>query len=63
MTTLLWDKAPTKITTKYSYYADVFSTDLAIELPENISMNKHIIKFIERQQLLYKPIYALICWN
>ena len=44
---LQWKKAPTKIWTDYSNYADVFSTNLAIELPENTGVNKHAIKLIE----------------
>ncbi len=59
MATPLWDKDPTKILTKYSHYADIFSTDLRTELPEKIGINKYIIELIEGQQLLYKPIYAL----
>ena len=38
------DKALTKLTSKYAEYADVFSFDLAIKLPENTSINKHAIK-------------------
>ncbi len=56
---LQWDKALTKIPAKYSDYADVFSSDLAIELPENTGMNKHVIELIEGKQPPYGPIYAL----
>ncbi len=56
---LEWDKAFIKIPVKYSDYADVFLTDLAIELPENTGMNKHAIELIEGKQLSYRPIYAL----
>ncbi len=44
---LQWDKAPIKIPAKYSSYADVFFSDLAMELPENTEMNEHTIKLIE----------------
>ena len=37
------DEAPTKVPLKYTDYADVFSFDLAIKLPENTSINKHVI--------------------
>ncbi len=57
--TLQWDKASTKIPAEYSDYADVFSSDLAMELPENTGMNEHAIELIERNQLPYGPIYAL----
>ncbi len=56
---LQWDKASTEIPAKYSDYADVFSSDLAIELPENTEINEHAIELIEGKQPPYKPIYAL----
>ncbi len=54
-----YDKALTEIPAKYSDYAHVFSSDLAMELPENNGMNKHTIELIERKQPPYGPIYAL----
>ncbi len=56
---LQWDKAPTKIPAEYSDYADVFSLDLAMELPENTGMNEHAIELIDGKQPPYGPIYAL----
>ena len=50
------DKAFTKISSEYVDYADVFSPDLAIELPENIGINKYAIELIEAKQLSYKLI-------
>ncbi len=50
---LQWDKIPTEIPAEYSDYSNVFSSDLAIELPENTGMNKHAIKLIEGKQLPY----------
>ena len=41
------DKAPTEIPLEYVNYADVFSPDLAIELPENTGINEHAIELIE----------------
>ncbi len=41
---LQWNKALAKIPAKYSDYADVFSSDLAMELPENTRMNEHAIE-------------------
>lgn len=38
-------------------YIKVFF-DLAIELSENIGINKHIINLIKGKQVLYRPIYA-----
>ena len=56
---LQWDKAPTKIPAEYSDYADVFSTDLAMELPKITGMNEHAIELIEAKQPPYGPIYTL----
>ncbi len=56
---LQWDKAPTKIPAEYSDYADVFLSDLAIELPKNTGLNEHAIELVEGKQPRYGPIYAL----
>ena len=48
-----------KISAKYSNYVDVFSFDLAIELPKITDMNKHAIKLIDGKQPSYRPIYIL----
>ncbi len=47
---LQWNKASTKIPAKYFYYADVFSSDLSMELPENTRMNEHAIELIDGKQ-------------
>ncbi len=44
---LQWDKAPTEIPAEYSDYADIFSSDLAMELPENTGLNQHTIELVE----------------
>lgn len=41
---LLAEKTPTKILAEYSDYANVFSSDLTIELPKNTDMNNHTIE-------------------
>ncbi len=56
---LQWDKSSIEIPAEYSDYADVFSSDLAMELPENTEMNEHTIELIEGKQPPYGPIYAL----
>ena len=53
------DKAPTEIPPKYADYANVFSQDLAMELPENTGMNKYAIELVEGKQLPHGPIYSL----
>ena len=41
------DKILTNIWLEYTDYVDVFSLDLAIELPENTGINKYFIEHIE----------------
>ncbi len=56
---LQYDKTFTKIPAENSDYVDVFSSDLAIELPKNTGINKYAIELIEGKQLPYVPIYTL----
>ena len=56
---LIQDKAPTKVSSEYADYADVFSFDLAMELPENTGINKHAIELQDGKQPPYGPIYSL----
>ena len=56
---LIQDKAPTKVPTKYTDYADVFFFNLAIELPQNTSINKHVIELQDGKQPPYRPFYSL----
>ena len=42
--TLKQDESLIKVPPEYVDYADVFSFDLAMELPKNIGINKHAIK-------------------
>ena len=56
---LIQDKAPTKVLPEYADYVDVFSFDLAMELPENTGINEHAIKLQAGKQPLYRPIYSL----
>ena len=56
---LIAKKALTKVPAKYSDFADVFSPDLASELPKNTGINDYAIKLVEGQQSPYKPIYSL----
>ncbi len=54
---LQWDKAPTEIPAEYSDYADIFSSNLAMELLENTGLNEYAIKLVEGKQPPYGPIY------
>ena len=56
---LIQDEAPTKVPFEYENYADVFSFDLAMELPENTGINKHAIKHQDGKQPPYGLIYSL----
>ena len=53
------DECPTKVLVKYLDFADVFSVEKALVLPERIELNKHAIKLEDNKQLLYEPIYSL----
>ena len=52
------NEALTKVSPKYADYADVFSFDLEMELPENTGINKHAIKLQDGKQPPYGPIYS-----
>ena len=56
---LLFDKALTEVLAEYSDYSNVFLIENAIKLPENIRINKYVIKLEEDKQLLFGPIYSL----
>ena len=56
---LIAEEAPTKVPAKYSDFADVFSPDLASELPEHTGINNHAIELVDGQQPPYGPIYSL----
>ena len=59
LATIKQDKAPNKIPSEYADYANVFSPNLAIELPENTNINKYAIKLVQDKQSPYDPIYNL----
>ena len=48
-----------KISDEYSDFADVFSEEKALVLPECTELNKHAIDLENSKQLLYRPIYSL----
>ena len=56
---LIAEKAPIKVLTEYSDFADVFSPELATELPEHTKINTHAIDLEEGKQPPYGPIYSL----
>ena len=56
---LIAKKAFTKILTKYTDFANVFSPDLAFKLFKHTRINNHVIKLVNNQQPLYGPIYSL----
>lgn len=51
-------QASTKISSHYTNYADVLSSNLAIELPKNIEINEYSIELIEDKQHPYGSIYS-----
>lgn len=56
---LFANKALTKVLTKFSKYADIFSLNLAIGLLKHIGMNNHPIELQNNKQLPYSLIYTL----
>lgn len=54
-----WNKALTKLQSKYVDFAAVFYFDLAIKLLKNTSTKKYAIELVEGKQPTYRPIYAL----
>ena len=56
---LIAEEAPTKVPAEYSDFADVFSPDLATELPEHTEIKDHVIDLEEGKQPPYGPIYSL----
>ena len=44
---LIAEEAPTKVSAKYSDFADVFSPDLAFELPEHTKINDYAIELVD----------------
>ena len=57
---LIDKKVPIKVSVKYSDFVDIFSLDLASELPEHTGINDHAIKLVnDYQQPTYKPINSL----
>ncbi len=53
------DEAPTKVPSKYTYFADVFSPKLAIELLQHMKINNYTIELVDDQQPPYGPFYSL----
>ena len=56
---LVANETPTSIPTEYSDFADVFSPELASELPEHTGINDHAIELVDDWQPPYGPIYSL----
>ena len=56
---LIQDKTPTKVPPKYANYADVFSFNLAMELPENTGIKEYAIELQDGKQPPYGLIYSL----
>ena len=56
---LIAKEAPTKVSAKYSDFADIFSPNLASKLLKHTGINDHAIELVEGQQPPYRPIYSL----
>ena len=55
---LLFDKALTEVPAEYSNYSNVFLSENATKLPENIGMSEHAIKLEKSKQ----PSFGLIAY-
>ena len=53
------NKAPIEVPTEYSDFADVFSEEKALVLPEQTGLNEHAIELEGGKQSPYGPIYSL----
>ncbi len=53
------DEAPTKVSSEYADFADVFSSKFAAKLSEHTGINDHAIKLVDDQQPPYRPIFSL----
>ena len=53
------NQAPTKVSSKYADFVDVFSPKLAAELLEHMGINDYTIKLVDNWQPSYSPIYSL----
>ena len=56
---LIAKETPTKIPAEYSDFADVFSPDLATELPKHTEINTYAIDLEKGKQPSYRPNYSL----
>ena len=52
-------KVPTKVSSKYTDFTNVFLSKFAIKLPKHMRINNYTIKLIDDPQSLYGPIYSL----
>ena len=65
-TSLIAEETPIKVPVKYADFADVFSPDLASELPKHTGINNYAIKLVDTNwfiRLSKLPIGALILFD
>lgn len=53
------DETPTTVFLRYSNFADIFSSELVVELSKHIRINNLAIDFVDGKQLFYRPINSL----
>ena len=59
ISSLIVEKAPTKVLAEYSDFTDISSANLAYELPKYTRINDYAIQLVNSQQPPYWPIYNL----
>ena len=52
------DEAPTKVSTKYANFADIFSPKLAVELSKYMKITDYAIELVNDFQPPYSRIYS-----
>ena len=56
---VLFNAKRINISTKYSYFTNIFSSDSVIELSRYIDINNYLIHLLDNEQLLYDLIHSL----
>ena len=59
-TSLIAKETPTKVPVKYADFADVFSPDLASELPEHTGINDYAIELVDANGSSDHPIHPQV---
>ena len=56
---MIANEAPTLFSIEYFDFAEIFSSELILELPEHTGINNHTMELVDNKQQSYGPIYSL----